>query len=124
MIRRLQMVALDCSDPARLAQFYADLLGGRVVADPDAPEWVEVHGFEGIPLACQRVDGYRPPQWPGQDRPQQLHLDFDVDDLDAEEQRALALGATVLERTGQVRPDANWRVYADPAGHPFCLRLH
>ncbi|WP_329466841.1 VOC family protein [Streptomyces sp. NBC_01431] len=124
MIRKLQAIALDCADPVRLAEFYADLLGGRVVADQDDAEWVEVHGFEGTPLACQRVDGYQPPEWPGQQHPQQLHLDFDVDDLDGEEKRALALGATVLERTDQIRPDANWRVYADPAGHPFCLCLH
>jgi hypothetical protein len=47
-----------------------------------------------------------------------------VDDLDGEEKRALILGATVLERTDQLRPGANWRIYADPAGHPFCLCLH
>ncbi|CAM5284929.1 glyoxalase [Streptomyces avidinii] len=122
MIRKLQAVALDCADPQRLAEFYAQLLGGRVVAE-DA-EWFEVRGFEGTPIACQRVDGYRPPEWPGQQHPQQLHLDFDVDDLEEEEKRALALGATVLERTDQHRPEANWRVYADPAGHPFCLCLH
>ncbi|MFF2507588.1 VOC family protein [Streptomyces sp. NPDC058067] len=124
MIRKLQAVALDCADPVRLAEFYAELLGGQVIAHPEDSDWVEVHGFEGTPLACQRVDGYRPPEWPSQERPQQLHLDFDVDDLEGEEKRALALGATVLERTDQVRPDANWRIYADPAGHPFCLCLH
>lgn len=124
VIRKLQAIALDCADPVRLAAFYADLLGGRVITDPEDPDWVEVHGFEGTPLACQRVDGYQPPAWPGQERPQQLHLDFDVDDLDGEEERALTLGATVLERTDQLRPEANWRVYADPAGHPFCLCLH
>ncbi|AJE85415.1 hypothetical protein SLNWT_5039 [Streptomyces albus] len=124
VIRKLQAVALDCADAVQLAEFYAELLGGRVVTDPEEPDWIEVHGFEGTPLACQRVDGYQPPVWPGQERPQQLHLDFDVDDLDGEEQRALALGATVLERTDQLRPEANWRVYADPAGHPFCLCFH
>ena len=124
MIRGLQAVALDCPDPVRLARFYARLLGGQVVLDPDDPEWVEVVGFEGTPLAFQRVDGYRPPEWPGQRLPQQMHLDFDVDDLDAEEERVLELGATVLERTDQLRPDTHWRVYADPAGHPFCLNLH
>ncbi|MFF9063733.1 VOC family protein [Streptomyces sp. NPDC014891] len=124
MIRKLQAIALDCEDHVRLAQFYADLLGGRVVADPDAPDWIEVHGFEGTPLAFQRVDGYQPPEWPDQKRPQQVHLDFDVDDLDGEEKRAVALGATVLERADEIRPGANWRVYADPAGHPFCLCLH
>lgn len=124
MIRKLQAVALDCADPVRLAEFYAELLGGRVVLDPDDPDWVDVMGLEGTRIACQRVDGYQPPQWPGQDRPQQIHLDFDVDDLEADEQRVLALGATLLERTDQIRPGTNWRVYADPAGHPFCLCLH
>jgi predicted enzyme related to lactoylglutathione lyase len=124
MIRRLQAVALDCPDPVRLAEFYAALLGGKVEADPDDLEWVEVKGFEGTPLAFQRVEDYRPPEWPGQRSPQQVHLDFDVDDLEADEQRVLELGATVLERTDQLRPGANWRVYADPAGHPFCLCLH
>ncbi|MBB6119988.1 VOC family protein [Nocardiopsis algeriensis] len=124
MIRRLQAVALDCSDPVGLAEFYARMLGGQVVADPQEPNWVEVHGFEGTPLAFQRVQDHRPPQWPRGERPQQMHLDFDVDDLDAEEKRVLELGATVLERTDQLRPGANWRVYADPAGHPFCLCRH
>lgn len=124
MIRRLQALVLDCPDPALLAQFYAQLLGGRLVRDPDDPDWAEVQGFEGTPLAFQRVQDYRPPQWPEQNHPQQMHLDFDVDDLEAEEKRVLELGATVLERTDQLNPQANWRVYADPAGHPFCLCLH
>lgn len=124
MIRRLQAVALDCPDPVRLAEFYAELLGGRTVIDPDEPGWVEVRGFEGTPLAFQRVDDYRPPTWPGEGQPQQVHLDFDVDDIEADERRVLELGATVLQRTDQLRPEANWRVYADPAGHPFCLCLH
>jgi hypothetical protein len=124
MIRRLQAVALDCPDPVRLAEFYAELLGGEIVLDPDDPDWVELRGIEGTPLAFQRVDGYRPPQWPGQEMPQQVHLDFDVDDIEADEKRVLELGATALERTDRLRPDANWRVYADPAGHPFCLCFH
>jgi predicted enzyme related to lactoylglutathione lyase len=124
MIRRLQAVALDCPDPVRLAEFYAELLGGQVVVDPENPDWVEVRGFEGTPLAFQRAPDYRPPEWPGQQMPQQVHLDFDVDDIEADEKRVLELGATVLERTDQLRPEANWRVYADPAGHPFCLCLH
>jgi predicted enzyme related to lactoylglutathione lyase len=122
MIKKLQAVTLDCTDPVRLATFYAELLGGRVVVEDS--DWVEVVGFGGTPLAFQRVDDYRPPRWPGQDRPQQVHLDFDVDDIEADEHRVLGLGATVLKRTDQLRQDANWRVYADPAGHPFCLCLH
>ena len=124
MIRRLQAIALDCPDPVRLAEFYAELLGGEIVIDPDEPDWVEVRGFEGTALGFQRVSDYQPPVWPGQQQPQQMHLDFDVDDIEADEKRVLDLGATVLERTDQLRPGTNWRVYADPAGHPFCLCLH
>ena len=93
MIKKLQAVALDCPDPVRLAEFYAELLGGRVVMEPEDPDWVEVVGFEGTPLAFQRVDGYRPPSWPGQEHPQQVHLDFDVDDIEADEKQVLELGA-------------------------------
>lgn len=124
MIRRLQAVALDCPDPVRLAQFYAELLGGQVMVDQEDSGWVEVHGFEGTPLAFQRAQDYRPPEWPGQQSPQQVHLDFDADDIEADEKRVLELGATVLERTDLLNPEANWRVYADPAGHPFCLCFH
>jgi len=124
VIRRLQMVALDCPDPLALARFYADLLGGTVHVDEEDDGWVEVHGHEGTPLAFQRAVDYRPPRWPDPEHPQQVHLDFDVTDLETDEKRVLGLGATVLERTDQLRDDANWRVYADPAGHPFCLCLH
>jgi hypothetical protein len=47
----------------------------------------------------------------------QMHLDFDVDDLDAAEARVLAAGATRFD----FQPNDHCRVYADPAGHPFCL---
>lgn len=73
MIKKLQAVALDCADPVQLAEFYAELLGGRVVTDPEDPDWVEVAGFESTTLAFQRVEGYRPPRWPGQEHPQQVH---------------------------------------------------
>ncbi len=122
MIRKLQAVALDCPDPRALAEFYAALTGGTVDAEDE--EWVEVSGFAGTPLAFQKVENYQPPRWPDPERPQQFHLDFDVSDIEEDEKRVLSLGATVLERTDQVQPGANWRVYADPAGHPFCLCLH
>jgi predicted enzyme related to lactoylglutathione lyase len=124
MIRKLQMVALDCPDPRALAEFYAALTGGAVEVDPDDEGWVEVRGFEGTPLGFQKAEDYQPPRWPDPERPQQFHLDFDVSDIEADEKLVLSLGATVLERTDQIRPEANWRVYADPAGHPFCLCLH
>ena len=67
-------------------------------------------------LAFQQVEDYRPPQWPGQEVPQQAHLDVRVKDLDEAERQVLEIGATSLDRG----TDA-FRVYLDPAGHPFCL---
>ena len=69
------------------------------------------------PLAFQRVADHRPPEWPGAEHPQQLHLDLEVDDLDAGEAAVVALGA----RKHEVQPGETFRVFLDPAGHPFCL---
>ncbi|WIE64248.1 MULTISPECIES: VOC family protein [unclassified Curtobacterium] len=117
MIGTLDVVVLDCSDTRALARFYAELLGGEIVEFEE--DWAEV----ALPftdhrpiLAFQRVDEYRAPEWPGQAVPQQSHLDVKVDDLDAGETAVLAIGATA---TGS--GTATFRVYLDPAGHPFCL---
>ena len=69
-------------------------------------------------LAFQRVEDHRPPSWPDGNPPQQAHLDFETDDIDAAEARALAAGA----RKADVQPGPRYfRVVLDPAGHPFCL---
>ncbi|WP_406211535.1 VOC family protein [Streptomyces decoyicus] len=117
----LGVVALDCPDPRALADFYAEMLGRRVEAGGD-DEWVEIAGPDGRALAFQRVADYRPPQWPGQDVPQQLHLDFDVPraKIDEAERTIVALGAKLVQHDDGQR---DWRVYLDPAGHPFCLCL-
>ncbi|MCS5722688.1 VOC family protein [Herbiconiux sp. CPCC 203407] len=132
MIGSLDVVVLDCPDPAALAGFYAEVLGMRIVPDDEGPgdggeddaaeagdgiDWVEIGrpGADSV-LAFQRVADYTPPEWPGQRVPQQLHLDIRVDDLDTGEAALLALGATA---TGE--GEETFRVYLDPAGHPFCL---
>jgi hypothetical protein len=118
-IARFSLTALDCPDPHALAAFYASLTGWQV-RPGTSDEWVQLVGDGGATLAFQRVAGYRAPIWPGQDQPQQLHLDFDVPDLDVAETAVLALGA----RRHDVQPgDEEFRVYLDPAGHPFCLVL-
>ncbi|WP_327111699.1 VOC family protein [Streptomyces sp. NBC_01341] len=125
MSAELQCVVLDCSDPGLLAGFYAELLGG--VADrPDerwalSDDWATVHTPTGFVLCFQRVQDHRPPQWPDPARPQQFHLDFGVPDLDRAEELVLGLGATPLDRGADSR---GWRIFADPAGHPFCLLRH
>jgi catechol 2,3-dioxygenase-like lactoylglutathione lyase family enzyme len=111
----LRGVTLDCADPKALARFYQELTAMPIGFSMD--EFVALTGA-GCDLGFQRVDEYRAPQWPGQDVPQQFHLDFRVEDLDAAEKWVLGLGA--------VKPDhqpggERWRVLLDPAGHPFCL---
>jgi catechol 2,3-dioxygenase-like lactoylglutathione lyase family enzyme len=112
----LGVVVLDCPDPNALAAFYAEVLGGTV---EDQGEWVDLKLPGGGPsLAFQAAPGFVPPQWPAADRSQQFHLDLDVEDLDAAEAAVLALGAKPLDAEDRTR---TFRVYADPAGHPFCL---
>ncbi|MFJ9681200.1 VOC family protein [Streptomyces sp. NPDC101194] len=115
-VATLGAVVLDCPDPAALAGFYAGLLGGKV--EDDGEGWVELTGAGGTRLAFQGAPGHVPPQWPRPDGSQQFHLDLSVPDLDAAEKEVLAQGATVLDAADRER---NFRVYADPAGHPFCL---
>ena len=76
--------------------------------------------IRGATLAFQLAPDHQPPVWPSGDQPQQAHIDFDVDDLDAGEVAVMALGARKAEF--QPEPDA-FRVFLDPAGHPFCLVL-
>ncbi|MGW0433307.1 VOC family protein [Micromonospora sp. NPDC003197] len=122
MIAALQCVVLDCPDVAKLAHFYQSLLGGTV-NQPDRrwsldEDWATLHTGSGLVLAFQRVADHQPPRWPDPTRPQQFHLDLGVPDLDAAEREVLAAGATLLDAGD---PTRGWRVYADPAGHPFCL---
>ncbi|GHC92916.1 glyoxalase [Streptomyces finlayi] len=113
---------LDCPEPLVLAEFYAALLGGRV-NQPDPQwslddDWATVHTPQGQVLAFQRAAGLRPPQWPDPAHPQQFHLDLAVPDLATAHKEVLALGARPLEYDPDERGS---NVYADPAGHPFCL---
>ncbi|MFJ8017816.1 VOC family protein [Streptomyces sp. NPDC096339] len=116
-VAKLGTVVLDCPDPLALATFYAGLLGGSPSADEDGT-WVDLEGHEGTPLAFQLAPGHVAPNWPSPEGSQQFHLDLTVDDLDAAEERILALGAKPLDTDDRGR---TWRVYADPAGHPVCL---
>ncbi|NGO71298.1 VOC family protein [Streptomyces boncukensis] len=122
-IATMGVVVLDCPDPKALAEFYARVLGWQVVPDEErADEWVEVADpGSGCRLAFQASPGYLPPRWPSLERAQQLHLDFDVprERLDEAEREVVALGARLVQGDGGGERD--FRVYLDPAGHPFCL---
>ncbi len=118
-IARLALTALDCEDPHELGGFYSALTGWPVEPDEDNEEWVQLASDGPVTLAFQRVEDYEPPVWPGSDAPQQLHLDFEVPDLDEGERRVLEIGAVLAD----YQPGETFRVFLDPAGHPFCLVL-
>ena len=115
-IAALSGIVLDCANPPALAQFYSDLTGWPV-HDGSSDEWATIETPFGVALAFQGVADYVAPAWPGTEPPQQFHLDFDVADLDAGEERVLALGA----RRAAHQPGETFRVFLDPEGHPFCL---
>ncbi len=119
---RLDTVVLDCPDPAALARFYAALLGRQVDPGGDAT-WQSLTGDgSGPSLAFQRAERYVAPSWPD-GVPQQMHLDLTVTDMAAAHARAVQLGAVPLDPQRAPTGDESrgFRVYADPAGHPFCL---
>jgi catechol 2,3-dioxygenase-like lactoylglutathione lyase family enzyme len=112
-IGRLYNVVIDCPDPAALAGFYRELLGLALVEERD--DW-RVLGDGVVRVAFQHAPELREPRWPDPERPQQVHFDVRVDDIEAAEAAAVALGAKRLPGEG-----ADFRVFEDPAGHPFCL---
>jgi Glyoxalase-like domain len=112
---RLSSVAINCTNAGALAEFYADITGGRVTFVDDA--WATVNGPGGR-IDFQTITDHIPPTWPDPMLPTQMHLDFLVEDLAAAEARVVAAGAT--KYAYQPNRD-HCLVFADPAGHPFCL---
>jgi hypothetical protein len=116
VIGRLEKTVLDCPDPRALAVFYAEVLGMQI--NEDLGDWVVIGLEPGArQLAFQRVSKWVPPRWPDPERPQQLHLDIRVDDVDEAERAVVALGA----RRVPAERETGFRVFVDPVGHPFCL---
>ena len=133
-VPQFRQVVLDCTDARALAEFYRQLLGfeyrpgdeppGAGGADTAAQQWLVLRNPAGPSgIAFQRVDQLEPATWPDPSVPQQLHLDMTVptvEDLDTQHQRAIALGARLLlDRSDDAEEPL--RVYADLAGHPFCV---
>ena len=111
MIGRRHHLVIDCPDPVALAAFYSRLLG-QPVTYRSSGFVVVAENDTTSGLAFQLAPDHQPPAWPDPARPQQMHLDVMVEDVAAAGAQVLALGATKLDGKG---------VYADPAGHPFCL---
>jgi len=113
VIGQLSTIVIDCPEPLVLARFYSELLGLPITHQDD--DWVDVG--DGQPrLAFQLAPDHQAPRWPDPAHPQQFHLEVRVEDVELAEKGVLAIGATRLPGGGE-----EFRVYADPAGHPFCL---
>lgn len=111
---RLSVTTVNAPDALALAEFYAEITGGLAKG---TSHWAKATGPNGS-IAFQQVADFRAPQWPEGAVPMQMHLDFFVDDLEATGARATSAGATLLD----FQPNSDHCfVYADPAGHPFCL---
>ncbi len=124
----LDLVVIDCPDALALARFYADVLGWELEPGASRDFATLVPPGGGITaknpdgrttLAFQRIEDWAEPTWPGGAHPQQFHLDLAVPDIAAAEPAVVAAGARVHEH--QPSENGTFRVYLDPAGHPFCL---
>jgi len=116
-VLRLTDFIIDCPDTMALAGFYSKVTG-RPVKEGSHEDWAGIR-FGEIELAFTRVEDYRVSQWPDGEHPKQFHLDFEVDDIEAEQSRVLALGASLQQ--DYIGPEGyGWRFYTDPVGHPFC----
>ncbi len=130
----IRQTVLDTTDPRGLAEFYRQLFGLRYQPGDEPPgpgqpdqkgqDWLILMGpAGGVVLAFQKVGELPEATWPDGPVPQQVHLDTTVPtlaDMDAQHERAVALGARLLEDRSD-DPEEPLRVYADPAGHPFCI---
>lgn len=117
-VGRLTQLVLECDDPAELARFWRSVLD---LGEPEVDEdWVSLRWEPVGRFSFHRVVGYQPPAWPGVDGGVQTHVDLLVDDFGSACARVEAAGARPLGDVLNPGPKA-WRVYADPAGHPFCL---
>ncbi|ABY22036.1 conserved hypothetical protein [Renibacterium salmoninarum ATCC 33209] len=114
MIAQWDNVSIDTEDSHGLAVFYAEITGLPIIRDDD--DWAAIGHQNGMKICFQKVENHVPPNWPEAVNGQQMHLEFEVADLVEAEPKVLALGA---QRVGGF--DTGFRVYLDPAGHPFCL---
>jgi predicted enzyme related to lactoylglutathione lyase len=112
-----QLVVFDAADLTAESDFWAAVLDGTVEAEDD---WHMIY-TDGQPrMGVQLAPGHVPPEWPD-GTPQQIHLDLYVDDIRTAHDEVMSLGAKLLKPANDLESAHGYRVYADPAGHPFCL---
>jgi len=113
------VVVFDAADVAAESSFWAAMLDGTVI-DGDARFHCVIDKQGNWLVGVQHAPDHVPPDWPD-GQPQQIHVDFHVTDPQASVARALELGARPLLNDDDPGSDEGHHVYADPAGHPFCI---
>jgi len=106
------MITTDSHDPAPLAAWWAEQTGAAIVQDHEGEFLVVGGGALPLLLAFQKV----PDPTPGKNL---VHVDFTTADLDAETERLVAAGATLVARRGD--ESFRWVTLADPQGNQFCV---
>ncbi|MFJ2398454.1 MULTISPECIES: VOC family protein [unclassified Streptomyces] len=114
------VVVLDCAEPEKLAAFYKELLDGEET-DTSANR-IDIQGADGTRMGFRRDLTATPPSWPRPENSLQVHLDFQVADLDEAERRIVGLGGRPIETKDAAGPFEE-RGYSDPSGHSFTLCL-
>jgi len=114
-----QVIVFDAADLNAESSFWAEVLGGKVVAEDD---WHSVIDKDGEwRMGFQLAPNHVAPEWPEGTQQQQIHLDVWIDDLPSAHNEVVDLGARLLRAADDPGADEGFQVYADPAGHPFCL---
>jgi len=113
-----RVVVFDASDLAAESAFWAGMLDGRVLADDDFHNVIDSE--DRWVIGVQLAPNHLPPDWPD-GSPQQVHLDLHVDDPSMAHDKALTLRARLLRAAADLGAREGHQVYADPAGHPFCI---
>jgi len=113
------VVVLDAADVGEVSTFWAALLDGRAVTGDERFHCV-VDGDGHWVIGVQHAPDHIPPDWPS-GAPQQAHLDLHVAEFAPAHDQAIELGAVLLQPADDLDSPDGYQVYADPAGHPFCI---
>lgn len=116
-----QITVFDAADIATESAFWAGLLDGEVWEDDDFHSVIVDGKWR---FGVQYAPNHTPPEWPTGSQQQQVHLDLHVEGIRAAHEHAISLGARLLEAADDLDAAEGHQVYADPAGHPFCLGWH
>jgi predicted enzyme related to lactoylglutathione lyase len=115
MALHLFSITFDADDPRALADFWSRVTGYSVESPGDFLAILTGDGAVGPRYMFIKV-----PE--GKTAKNRVHFDLGTPDLDAEVDRVLALGASLVGRHEEF--GATWATLRDPEGNEFCIGLH